>query len=808
MFHLCVYTTLFTEQISPLPPSLSLSLSLSLSEALWQPARKSTGTENRRPLYVFSTDMANAAADAVLKNRYDTIVQFHNAQPKGPGFLRLSRKDSGKRETASNTRESSESDGGGGGGRGGNGGGRAPKRRSSRLSATEEAPMTKKLRGGGQKASDNSRQTRFSRRLRKRQEQGSSSPPSSPDSADRSSSEEEEEEQGEESEVESTRSPAPVVAQRGRGGRSSGRGGRRGGGRGGGGRGRRNSSPVTNSGGRRGRTGGVEEEWDGDTEEEEEKEGEEESEKEPNDEDLHAPRNTDRPETAGDEEERGDSLNTGPTSAYGAGKGAGLPRPTPHPSQLQSVEQEGENNYTICHGTPRSKGGRVASVSSPAPHNPLSPHRRVSPMGGVSSAVPISTVSAHHTQHDIASLGVISDKQSSSSLSGASPHGHPGSGPAGRGDPMMGGASAIHPNTHHKDPAAAVAAATAANNWPAGLGPQFAHVPGGYYGAGIHPLHYPPHLAAQHVPGANYSYGVYPWGTPHPVGGHPSRDHQQQHLYGGHEGHQHRAVPSSQHLTPPQPGTSGGHFHPAHRSSADVGKDSGGGTSSHETTPSHDKQHPLSTSHSLRQLPSTHIQHQTAAAAFPRPPHPDQLSAVHPAAAAFPYGFDPNNPAALSHMHQLWQHQQQQMRAAAVHPSHLSPHLQHTAAAGMWYPHHMQTLIQHGGGGGVPPDDSAKRRALAAAAAAQQQSGGVAKHTPVDALRMNSNRNNSNCGSGLVLQPSHLALLPRTTTTALPSFQQALLPLVQSEFGSSSGEWTRSSANLERDPHPMDSFPR
>ncbi|CAI8002406.1 hypothetical protein GBAR_LOCUS3386, partial [Geodia barretti] len=205
-------------------------------EALWQPAHKSTATENRRPIYVFSTDMANAAADAVLKNRYDSIIQFHNAQPKGPGFLRPSTNDTGRRDDTNNsndvTRDSSESDdegegggarGGGSGGGGGRGGGvvrgvnevnKAPKRRSSRLSTSEDTPTAKRLRGGGQarRGSDNSKQTRYSRRLRKRQ-QASSSPPSSPaESANQSSSEEDE------SGAESGGSPAPLPVTQRRGG--------------------------------------------------------------------------------------------------------------------------------------------------------------------------------------------------------------------------------------------------------------------------------------------------------------------------------------------------------------------------------------------------------------------------------------------------------------------------------------------------------------------------------------------------------------------------------------------------------------
>ena len=62
----------------------------SIAEALWQPASRKGGSgESYKPVYLFSTFLANKAAAAVEKNRYNTIIQFHQAQPKDPGFLRL-----------------------------------------------------------------------------------------------------------------------------------------------------------------------------------------------------------------------------------------------------------------------------------------------------------------------------------------------------------------------------------------------------------------------------------------------------------------------------------------------------------------------------------------------------------------------------------------------------------------------------------------------------------------------------------------------------------------------------------------------
>ena len=65
-------------------------LSVSFVEALWQPASRKGGSgESYKPVYLFSTFLANKAAAAVEKNRYNSIIQFHQAQPKDPGFLRL-----------------------------------------------------------------------------------------------------------------------------------------------------------------------------------------------------------------------------------------------------------------------------------------------------------------------------------------------------------------------------------------------------------------------------------------------------------------------------------------------------------------------------------------------------------------------------------------------------------------------------------------------------------------------------------------------------------------------------------------------
>lgn len=676
-----------------------------LTEALWQPARKSTVNENRRPIYVFSTDLANSAADAVLKNRYDTIIQFHNAQPKGPGFLRLL-KDNLKRDTNSVQKTSDVEDER-------DGTGRAPKRRSSRLSTSDETPTSKKLRSGGQtKMSDDSKnsRTRFSRRIRK-QKQTSSSPPSSPTS--------------DHSDSGSQPSPVPY---RGRGRSNRGAGRRAGRGRGRGGR----DSPLVNSGRQR---RAVEGEQDEDSEEEDEEQDDDREE----DGQMDDSRDADKEEAAEDGEDD-DNRAKRPPETYSGGPDMSPRESAPSLDTQTSSQQpvvEDEDNYTICHGTPRTKGSRTADISSPVPKLPPQTHLAKSTAVGSPSGTSSPSVS-HPTQHDIASLGIV-EKSPKQQLSSNTSAALGGSRPQ---DPMLG----HHPAPDmHKETAAA-------NNWP--VGPQFSHIPSGYYSAGIHPMHYPPH-ATQHVPG-NYPYSVYPW--PHHPVGQPTRE---QHPYATHENvaqHTSRSTASSQsgHLSASHPTSHVAYQHHTHSAPTETGKElNSAGSQGHESgsavmkPPSHEKhsaQSHLAHSHSaLHQLSGPGSTQATALSqvhhAFPRPPHAlttEQISAVHhPAAAAFPYGFDPSNPAALSHMHHLWQQQQHQIRAAGVHPSHLSPHLQHPAAAGMWYAPHMQQLM-HGG----IADESAKRRAVAAQAAGS-------KHPQVDtsALRMNSNRNNNTTGT-------------------------------------------------------------
>ena len=74
--------------------------SLSPPEPLWQPARKQAPGEVLKTIYVFSTQWANKAAEAVMTGKHSSIIHFHQNQPKGPGFHRHppQRRDEGKKE--------------------------------------------------------------------------------------------------------------------------------------------------------------------------------------------------------------------------------------------------------------------------------------------------------------------------------------------------------------------------------------------------------------------------------------------------------------------------------------------------------------------------------------------------------------------------------------------------------------------------------------------------------------------------------------------------------------------------------------
>ena len=695
-----------------------------LSEALWQPARKIKANENLHPVYVFSTHLANSAADAVLKGRYNSIVQFHNAQPKGPGFIRqVQQKEiAGKREGVDAVKSPNiERDGGGGWEK-------APKRRSEHLSVSEDTPVQKKLRSSGQARSSPALEdsnggpgTRYSRRIRRQQASSISSPPSSPTSN--------------QSTDEGGSPKLNPLRSRGRVG-----GGRRSGVR---------VTPLPNSN---------QKEEEGEEKREEEEEEEEEGEEESKVVGGRASLSKDEEGRSG--ERKDGTLNSMPQDSNAGEEGISPHHPMRVLPQMMASHRllPEEDNYTICHGTPRSRGNSAVDMSSPAAKAPAGsrPSDMTSPVDN--HGVPNSQAAAHPNATNPTHGGGPGERDggerdhskliSPARIAGLHAH-----------DPMIAQNIHVH-HDYHKEP----------NNWAAGIGPQFSAVPGGYYGHGIHPMHYPANPAARHVPHANYPFGVpYPWGHT-TMGPHSRTPESGQHHYAGQtdssvlHARSVETSPSTQSFSHPPPHMAYPHYYHSPHAAAHTPASSDGGKSpasipsdTHVSSPStasstsptvmknpslvapqaHHAQ--LSPHAALRQLsspgsaqPSLPVHH-----AFPRPSHPHPLAPEHPSgsvpghhpSAPFSYGIDPNNPAAL-HMHPFWQHPQMQQHPMrpipGVHPSHLPPHLQ--PAPGMWYPH---PLMQ----GGVP-EDPTKRR--------MQVPSPIPKHVDSAHLRLNTNRNNSN----------------------------------------------------------------
>ena len=75
---------------------------------LGQPAARQTASgEKLSPAYVFSTIWANKAALAVKEGIFESLIEFHKAQPKGPGYLTLDYED---KQSSSSLKEPSESE--------------------------------------------------------------------------------------------------------------------------------------------------------------------------------------------------------------------------------------------------------------------------------------------------------------------------------------------------------------------------------------------------------------------------------------------------------------------------------------------------------------------------------------------------------------------------------------------------------------------------------------------------------------------------------------------------------------------------
>ena len=740
------------------------------TEALWQPANR--GGEPYKAVYLFSTFLANKAAAAVEKNRYNTIIQFHQAQPKDPGFLRLpppaekqtkppqrgsvsdrkqtdgesAEEDITAKETKSAPRGAKRrSSGRGGGGEGG-----MPsttrRTRNSEVEALEKVPSPQPF-------------LRSSRRLRQQRNRSITSPPlQSPSSTDG---------------PKSPLPPSPPTGVRPR---------------------PRKASQTTPSGG----AGG-------------------ESASQPQQRSLRRKRGNQREESpvasplpdlfksrasqeveemdspSDDDEKRQRDENEGASDGeVGARKKARLDtneaesNVIPSPS-IQSPEQQPsipapnsreEENYTICHGTPVNKsvaGGNDISSPKSWPHPPPPPQQQqgqyqLHPQGHASQQhhahqthpqlqQQYEAGGGRHHQHATPTseavtfsppMGQLHPGSSSSPVGSqfdhrSSPHTAltaggattAGMGTSGRSiqaeyahrQHLM---SAEHAHQRESGSGWSAAAAAAAT----GLHPQFAGVPGAYPGgyphmyghAGIPGMPY----SGQPMPSANYPYPMpYHWGHPHPSAAAaipqfgPHGDHmiqQQQHRQAAassKEVQSHQEVLQHPHIGGHTPGE------PPHSASLLMRGQHASGTSSTQSINATSSSTAAGKASSRGHYHSPSL-HQLAAPGSGSPhalshqvPHggvgaaEHHLPPGHHQAAAFPYGFD-SSTHSLTHMHMLQQSQMQptQIRSLpGIPPHHLPPHM---ASRGLWYaPQHMAPHQMIPGAGGEIPGHPAHSKKTA-----------------------------------------------------------------------------------------------
>ena len=557
--HCLMYTHCILLSIS-YPIYLLRIIPHAIVEALWQPASRKGGSgDSYKPVYLFSTSLANKAAAAVEKSRYSTIIQFHQAQPKDPGFLRLPEAEkppSSKPQRGSvSERKKTEPDTGG--------------EEEMVAKETRSAPRGQKRRNSG-RTSDGTVTTRrsrtsevdsvekvpspqpflrSSRRLRQQRNRSIASPPlQSPSSTD------------------GPRSPLPPSPPSGVRPRP------------------RKSSQTTPSNGAGGSTQQQQRSL-----RRKRNNLHEDSPTSPLP-DLFEPRvahQVEEMDSPSDEEEkRNDEMSDGEPRAEKRARLDGsetdkqvISSPSMQsPEQQRSIPQPGsreEENYTICHGTPVNKtpsGGDISSPKSwsqqqqqqqqrqqqqlqqqqqgqyqlhPQPHPHSQQHQQVQhygaagaqagqtqqprlpgtpsseavtfspPMGQVhpgSSSSPVGGQYDHRSATAAGAHALAAGVTASGGLNGSSGGRNVQADYAHRHHLMT---AAEH--AHHRDGGSTWSAAAAA-----GLHPQFAGIPGAYPGA------YPPmyshagipgmHYSGQPMPGANYPYPMpYHWGHhPHP----------------------------------------------------------------------------------------------------------------------------------------------------------------------------------------------------------------------------------------------------------------------------------------------------
>ena len=687
------------------------------SEPLWQPARKHVPNEVLKTVYIFSTQWANEAAEAVTAGKFNTIIQFHQNQPKGPGFHRhppskpllkegppdkseTQKSDEKKKEEEKDPKINDQL-------------GKGQKRRSGQASLSNDgqSSIVKKRRSSIQQCKTPPKEQspppflRSSRRLRR---QKNPSPiPSPPPPALIGEEEENDEAQ---SPPTPPSLPRPPSGTRGRITRTSQR--------------------LAKARQRNGSTN---------------KQALPPDRKNSSAEEEDVPESSSKKSKINEESGKPDEAKNMAESPKSP-----VEEDSPHvdPSQVPMSQTADEDNYTICHGTPQTHSPSRADISSPKEwQDPKGQGKRaLGPSHQQSVGPPDPSVGG--------SGGVLSPPQGNSPSVGGirvSLDHQPGGGHVQEGGNVSHALTEPHlPPSHHHIPADYYHH----KDWSGLAASPYAGMHGGYPGMYNHPIHglpYAPH-SGQPIPGSNYPYAMpYPWSHHHAsLGSH--REHMiQQQRQAATQGRSGEAIQQMrQGITAESQNYQHGHLRQQMPASASRFKEGYSDAAQPSTspqgvahTPAMDKL-PVTSAPGHAPPPSLHqlgspvssphgLPHHQLTHTLSRPTsHP--ITHEHLPHHPFPYAFETSSHHPL-HMWQQTQMQAQQIRPIpGMHHAHLAPSM---APHGLWYSPAAPPLPPHlvpGQGQELLGKKSGNK---------MKTSDGDTHHTKITANR-NTNNNNDN----------------------------------------------------------------
>lgn len=752
-----------------------LVLSSSPAEPLWQPARKQEPGKVLKTIYTFSTMWANEAADAVVSGKHASIILFHQNQPKGPGFHRHPPghivEPEGGMTTPRKNATATEKGGGGGGSEEGKSG---RKRKSRRESLTTENPTSasKKRRSITQKNSPSVKTQspppflRSSRRLRSQWNPSPTPPPPPPDSDEQEKEDEDEADEKEEEQKTPTPPPPP---------------------------------PARSSGPSQGRVTRASQRLASARKEQKDPicDQEEGMSKSPVPKDNSTPdakssldKESSRLVKMAEEEDKvEEEEGVAREDSY---KSPESESPQNLPSQTSDPPPalDKDNNYTICHGTPRPPAQSPrADISSPKEWQQQQQQQQ-------------QLLLQQQQQHNLPQYPVpkIPEPYSESTSDRVVSPGHVGgavmdmSGGNVPSTSQMQEASGVSASSHttpsELPPAPphytqATAESYHQKEWGGGVlsghGPYPSSIPGGYHpGMYPHPMHGMPYASPGQPPiaGHNYPYTMaYSWGHPSTVAAAQQQHHQQQQGMPPHPPQARLGDAILQGRQGIMAGATGeapsysSHSHlrpPLHATATGVAA---------ETSPRYkEKRKSYSDSPSTSPAPAQGLMGGTAQ---PRPPGADmlllgtapfmgssqreltprhqlthgflgsaahQISHEHLPHHPFPYPFEPSSHPSL-HMWQQSQMQGQQIRPISGVPhAHLTPSM---APHGLWYGPAEASIPSHLVQGRDLVGSATPGKKTGSGGRGKMKRDGSDSHSKMAANRNNSNNNNSNSTSKL-----------------------------------------------------------